>query len=203
MIKVHITDDHKMLVEGLKAAIDDSGVAQTTGVSYSLNECRKAIMQNIPDVLLLDISMPDGSGIDFCSEMHERYQGMKILILTSHDEYTMVRRALSAGASGYILKNALSEEVVKGIETACSGELFLSHQIDLLMKKKTNDPVLLTAREQELLHYIVNGSNNQEIAEQMCLSIETIKTYRKNLIQKFGARNSMDLVRMAIQDKWV
>ncbi|KGN91662.1 hypothetical protein HQ39_05905 [Porphyromonas sp. COT-108 OH2963] len=203
MIKVHIADDHKMLVEGLRLAINESEVAEVSGVSFSLNECRKMLTQALPDVLLLDISMPDGNGIEFCSEIHESYPGVKILILTSHDEYTMVNRAMSAGASGYILKNALSEEVIKGIETVLSGEIFLSHQIDLLVKKCTGDTVWLTAREQELLCHIVNGLTNQEIAEQMYLSVETIKTYRKNLIQKLGARNSMDLVRIAIQDKWI
>ena len=110
MIQVHIADDHRMLVEGLQAAIEESGTAKVVDISHTLAVCRTTLRFRHPDVLLLDISMPDGSGIDFCKEMHEAYPDMKILMLTSYDEYTMVNRAIAAGASGYIQKNALSEE---------------------------------------------------------------------------------------------
>jgi DNA-binding NarL/FixJ family response regulator len=107
------------------------------------------------------------------------------------------------GASGYILKNALSEEVVAGIQSIMKGETFLCDEIDALMKKRTDEPVWLTIREQELLQLIVNGFTNQEIADRLFLSIETIKTYRKNLILKLGAKNSMMLVKMAIEKKLI
>ncbi|MDY6206240.1 MAG: response regulator transcription factor [Prevotella sp.] len=203
MIRVHITDDHRMLVEGLSAAIRESGIAEVTGTSHLLDDCRKACAVQQPDVLLLDINMPDGNGIDFCEEMHNRYSAIKILMLTSYSEFTVAKRAIDAGASGYILKNALSEEVVKGIETVAKGQTFLSHEIDLLMRRSPDRSIWLTAREQEMLRYIVDGYTNQEIADRMFLSIETIKTYRKYLIQKLGARNSMELVKLAIQDKWI
>ncbi len=203
MIRVHITDDHRMLAEGLSAAIRESGIAEVTGTSHLLDDCRKACAVQQPDVLLLDINMPDGNGIDFCEEMHNRYPAIKILMLTSYSEFTVAKRAIDAGASGYILKNALSEEVVKGIETVAKGQTFLSHEIDLLMRRSPDRSIWLTAREQEMLRYIVDGYTNQEIADRMFLSIETIKTYRKYLIQKLGARNSMELVKLAIQDKWI
>ncbi len=203
MIRVHITDDHRMLVEGVQTAISESGVAQVTGVSHTIAESRRSCAAEQPDVLLLDINMPDGNRIDFCAEIHVVRPSMKILMLTSYNEFTVVNRAITAGASGYILKNALSEEVVRGIESVMAGETFLSHEIDLLMKKRSNQPVWLTAREQELLRLIVDGYTNQEIADKMFLSIETIKTYRKNLIQKLGAKNSMVLVKIAVEEKWV
>ena len=192
-----------MLVEGLQTAIEESGTAKVVDTSHTLDACRKTLLFRRPDVLLLDISMPDGSGIDFCAEMHVARPDMKILMLTSYHEFTIVNRAIAAGASGYILKNALSEEVVCGIESVMAGEMFLSHEIDLLMKKRSNQPVWLTAREQELLRHIVDGYTNQQIADRMFLSVETIKTYRKNLIQKLGAKNSMALVKIAMEEKWV
>ena len=192
-----------MLVEGLQTAIEESGTAKVVDTSHTLDACRKTLLFRRPDVLLLDISMPDGSGIDFCAEMHVARPAMKILMLTSYHEFTIVNRAIAAGASGYILKNALSEEVVCGIESVMAGEMFLSHEIDLLMKKRSNQPVWLTAREQELLRHIVDGYTNQQIADKMFLSVETIKTYRKNLIQKLGAKNSMALVKIAMEEKWV
>lgn len=203
MIRVHITDDHRMLVEGLETAINESGVAQVTGVSHTIAESRRACAAEHPDILLLDINMPDGSGIDFCAEMHVARPAMKILMLTSYHEFTIVNRAIAAGASGYILKNALSEEVVKGIETVMTGDTYFSRDIDRMMKKRINHSVWLTAREQELLRHIVDGCTNQQIADRMFLSVETIKTYRKNLIFKLGTKNAAELVQIAIRDKWV
>lgn len=203
MIRVHITDDHRMLVEGLETAINESGVAQVTGVSHTIAESRRACAAEHPDILLLDINMPDGSGIDFCAEMHVARPAMKILMLTSYHEFTIVNRAIAAGASGYILKNALSEEVVKGIETVMTGDTYFSRDIDRMMKKRINHSVWLTAREQELLRHIVDGCTNQQIADRMFLSVETIKTYRKNITRKLGTKNAAELVQIAIRDKWV
>lgn len=203
MIKVHIIDDHKMLVEGLSVSINESGIARVNGVSYTLAECRKKIAFNAPDVLLLDLNLPDGSGIDFCLEVRQKYPKVKVLVLTTHDEYSVARRVMENGAAGYILKNALSEEVIAGIEIVMNGEIFLCDEVDILMNRKREHQIWLTTREQDLLRLIVNGHTNQEIADKLYLSVETIKTYRKNLILKLGAKNSMILVKMAIENKLI
>lgn len=203
MITVHITDDHKMLVEGLTGSINESGIATVIGVSHSLSECRNALAFSTPDILLLDLNLPDGNGIDFLAEVRQKYPDIKILVLTTHNEYSIAKRVMDNGASGYILKNALSEEVVCGIEAVMEGEKFLCDEIDILMRKRSEQPIWLTAREQELLRLIVDGYTNQEIADKVFLSVETIKTYRKNLILKLGAKNSMMLVRMAIENKLI
>jgi len=203
MIKVHITDDHKILVEGLQILINESENITVTGVSYCLEECRKALLFQAPDLLLLDLNLPDGSGIAFCSEIRKKYPDIKILILTTHNEYSVAKQVMDNGASGYILKNALSEEVITGIETVMNGEVFLCDEIDILMKKQKEEQIWLTAREKEILRMIVDGYTNQEMADKIFLSVETIKTYRKNLILKLGAKNSMILVKMAIENGWV
>jgi DNA-binding NarL/FixJ family response regulator len=192
-----------MLVEGLTLSINESDIATVIGTSSTLSECRTALASQNPDVLLLDINLPDGNGVDFCVEIKQKYPNLKVLILTTHNEYSIARRVMDNGASGYILKNALSEEVIIGIETVMSGKIFLCDEIDILMKNRNENPIWLTVREQELLRFIVNGFTNQEIADKMFLSIETIKTYRKNLILKLGTKNSMSLVKMAIEQKLV
>lgn len=192
-----------MFVEGLTASINESGIAKVTGVSYSLEECRRDLSSETAEVLLLDISLPDGNGIDFCGEIHQKYPDMKILVLTSHDEYSIAKRVMGNGASGYILKNSLSEEVIAGIEVVANNKIFLCDEVDILLKEHTDKPVWLSSREQELLRLIVDGYSNQEMAEKLFLGIETIKTYRKNLIQKLGAKNSMILVKMAIEKKLI
>lgn len=203
MITVHITDDHKMLVEGLKASIEESGIATVTGTSHTLAECRNALSFQRPEVLLLDLNLPDGNGIDFCSDITQKYPAMKVLVLTTHNEYSIAKRVMENGASGYILKNSLSEEVVAGIEAVMNNEIFLCDEIDILINKRSDETIWLTAREQELLRLIADGYTNQEIADKVFLSVETIKTYRKNLILKLGAKNSMMLVRIALEKKLI
>ncbi|MDR0430804.1 MAG: response regulator transcription factor [Tannerellaceae bacterium] len=203
MIRVHIIDDHKMFVQGLKATINESKVAKVAGESYLLADCRRLIITQKPDVLLLDLSLPDGNGIDFCKEVKTKYPAMKVLILTSHDEYSVVRKAMDNGASGYILKNTLAEEVIEGIVAVVNGETFLCEDIGNLVNKPSEEHIWLTSREQQLLRLIVDGYTNQEIADKVFLSVETIKTYRRNLIFKLGAKNSMILVKIALEKKLV
>lgn len=192
-----------MLTEGLRVLINETNIATVTGISYSLSGCRNAIAFKRPDVLLLDIKLPDGNGIDFCAEIRKKYPELKILALTTHDEYSVVRRMMENGANGYILKNALSEEIISGIEAVMNGEVFLSEEVDNLIKKQKDQAIWLTARERELLRLIVNGYTNQEMADELYLGVETIKTYRKNLILKLGAKNSMILVKMAIENQLI
>jgi DNA-binding NarL/FixJ family response regulator len=192
-----------MLTEGLRILINETNIATVTGVSYSLSGCRNALAFKRPNVLLLDIKLPDGNGIDFCAEIRNKYPELKILALTTHDEYSVVRRMMENGANGYILKNALSEEIISGIEAVMNGDVFLSEEVDNLIKKQKSQAIWLTAREQELLRLIVNGYTNQEMADKLYLGVETIKTYRKNLILKLGAKNSMVLVKMAIENQLI
>jgi DNA-binding NarL/FixJ family response regulator len=192
-----------MLVEGLNASINESGIATVTGVSYTLKECRKALAFTLVDVLLLDISLPDGSGIEFCREMHDKYPDMKILILTFHNEYSIAKRAMDNGASGYILKSALSEEVVDGITAVMNGKTYLCDEIDTLINKKNDQQIWLTKREQEILELISEGNTNKEIADKLFLGVETVKSYRKMLIQKFNAKNTVILVKKGMENKLI
>ena len=203
MIQVAITDDHKMLVEGLKKMIEESGQAQVIGMAHSGKECRTLLKHMQPDVLLLDINLPDISGVDLCAELKQNYPNLKILALTSYGEYSMVRRMLDNGALGYVLKNAMCEEVIEGIATVAQGEPFLCHEVDMLMKKQADTSVWLTPREEALLKLIVEGYTNPEIAEKIFLSPETIKGYRKNLLFKLGAKNTAALVKIALDQKLV
>lgn len=203
MIRVHIVDDHKLLVEGLVKLINESAQAEVSGLSYNAAQCKLALISDLPDVLLLDINLPDANGVELCAELKAMYPTLKILALTSYGEYSVVRRMIESGASGYVLKNAMSEEVLAGIETVARGETFLCHEVDVLMKKKDVDSIWLTRRERELLKLIVEGYTNPEIAETIFLSPETIKGYRKNLLMKLGAKNTASLVKMAIEQKLI
>lgn|SRR5690606_191465 len=202
-IKVGIVDDHKILTEGLNSLVEESDFAQVVGVAHSAQQCRDRIAFWHPDVLLLDVSLPDLSGIDFCKELTTNYPDLKVLALTSHNEYAVVKQMLINGASGYLVKNAMSAEVLAGIKAVYSGEKFLSHEIDLLLKRQSPKAIWLTDRERELLKLVAEGYTNIEIADKIYLSPETIKGYRKNLLLKLGAKNTAVLVRMAFEQKLI
>jgi len=203
MITVHIVDDHKILVEGLQKLVDESGFAKTTAVSYTGRECMTQLRREQPDVILLDINLPDASGIDLCKEIKSLFPKVKIVALTSYSEYAIVRQMIENGASGYVIKNAMPEEILMSIESVAEGETFLCEQIDMLMKRSTKQHIWLTPREKELLKFIADGFTNVEIAEKLFLSVETVNSYRKNLLLKLGARNTAVLVKMAYEEKLI
>jgi len=203
MIQVQIVDDHKMFVEGIERIINGSGVAEVTGKAHSARECWQMLSFGQADVLLLDIHLLDGNGVDLCSEILTRYPGLKILALTSFSEYAVVNRMLAAGALGYVLKNAMAEEILQGVEVVATGEKFICEEVNLLLKKQTGNAIVLTGRERELLRLICEGYINTEIAEKMCLGVETINSYRKNLLFKLQARNTAVLVKMAIEQRLI
>jgi DNA-binding NarL/FixJ family response regulator len=157
-----------------------------------------------PDVLLLDIGLPDDNGIDLCEKIKQQYPEIKILMLTTYSEQTIVLRALDNGASGYVLKNAMSEEIIEGIKTVAAGKQFLCDEVDILLKKdKEIRPVKLSRREQEMLRLIIAGYSTPEIAARMFLAYDTIKSYRKKLMLKLDVHNTSQLLKIAAEQKLV
>lgn len=202
-IKLLIVDDHHILVEGLKNLFDQTDHIHVIGTAASGTACRKALNHELPDVILLDISLPDANGIELCKEIKTVHPQIKIVALSSFNEYAIVQRMMDQGASGYVVKNAIPEEIVQSVEMVMQNETYLCEEIDHLMYRRFTQPIWLTRREKELLSLIVEGYTNVEIAEKMFLGVETINSYRKNLLVKTGARNTAVLVRMAIEQKLV
>ena len=203
LIRVAVVDDHKVVAEGFERLINESGVAGVTGKAYSAAGCWELLAGSETDVLLLDVSLSDGNGIDLCPQIKAQYPELKILILTSYSEQYNIRRALDNGASGFILKNATAEEIIEGIRTVASGKRFLCDEVKTLLKRHDDATVRLSRREQELLRLIVAGKTTAVIADTMCLGVETIKSYRKHLMLKLNASNAAELARIAIEEKLV
>ncbi len=194
MTSVHIADDHAMVVELLIPVIDDSGVARVAGYSLKLSDCRKALTSDLPDVLLLDINMTDGNGIVFCAEMHRLYPQLKIIALTGHDEYSSVILMLKNGASGYIVKNDAVNEVLEAIHAVMNGEVYISRQMEKVMRKTTKLEVSLTPREKQVLQMIAKGMSDPQIAPQLGIGLSTVRSFHKKLNLKLGASNPVELV---------
>lgn len=202
MYKILIVDDHPVLAGGLRTLLKDYNICADADIAVTVKECMKKLNESY-DLMFLDINLPDGSGIDICDKIHKEYPALKILALTSFNEFTCVNKMMTNGASGYVLKNAMPEEIIKGVETVMNGEIFLCHEVDVLMKKKTDKHIFLTRREVDLLKLITEGFTYQEIADKLFLGSETVKSYRKNLLFKLNAKNTAQLVKIAIEEKLV
>ncbi|MCL1933705.1 MAG: response regulator transcription factor [Candidatus Azobacteroides sp.] len=203
-IRVSIADDHKMVVKTLSKMINESEKVRVTDVYYTLKSCRAGLAQSLPDVLLLDIGMPDGDGVDFCAETAKIYPRLRIIMLTGYKEFNVAKRALHNGALGYVLKNAEPEEIFAGIETVCNGEQFLCDEIDIMLRSKSNEQVVwYSPREKEILQYIANGYTTKEISDKIFRDEETVKTYRKNLLIKIVAKNTSEMVKKACEQNFV
>ena len=203
LIKVAIVDDHTMVAEGFERIINGSGIAVVIGKAFSASGCMALLSKSDADILLLDVSMPDGNGIDICRKVKALYPKLNVMIITSHTELPIINRALEEGASGFILKNASAEVIIEGLQTVASGERFLCDEVKTLLRRHDNDTVLLSRREQELLRLIVEGKSTNEIADCLCLGFETIKSYRKRLMFKLNATNAAELVRIALEQKYL
>ena len=202
-VKVAIVDDHTVVAEGFERLINASGIAGVIGKAYSVSGCMTLLAQSEPDVLLLDFSLSDGNSIDILPQIKALYPDLKVLIITSHSELSIIRRVLAYDVSGYIVKNATSEVIIEGIQTVVSGERYLCKETERLLKHADNTTVLLSRREQELLRLIVAGKSNTEIADSMFLGYETVKSYRKRLILKMNVSNTANLVRIALEQQLV
>jgi DNA-binding NarL/FixJ family response regulator len=198
LIRVAVVDDHQIVIDGLEKIISESINACITGKSYNVGGCWKMLSNEQPDVLMLDVGLPDGSGMDLCPQVKAKYPTVNILMLTSYAEYAVISHVLNNGASGYILKNAMPEEIIEGIITVASGKRFLCEEVDILLKKGGKDRIELTRRERELLRLIAEGYTSMEIADKMFLGYETIRSYRKNLHLKLDAHNTAELTKIAI-----
>ncbi len=199
-IDVNIVDDHAMLVEGLTEALNRSETIRVSRCFTTLAECRAALEMRRPDVLLLDISLPDGDGIAFCQQVATDYPKVRIVAVTIHDEYSVIRRMLDAGVHGYVLKSAAIDELVTAIERVWRRETYVSPAVEDIIRQAGDKAVVLTKPEQRILRYVCEGLSNPEIAKRMNLSSETVKWYRKRLLAKFGVKNTVSLVALAMKE---
>lgn len=203
MIRVQIVDDHPLVVEGLVRIINDSKIACITGTACSLKECRRMVARSVPDVLLLDIGLPDGNGIDACDEILHLYPEVHILMLTGYSELNVIKRSLENGARGYVLKNSTVEEIIEGICTVALGERYLCEEADILLRNQKKEMISLSRRERELLKLIAEGLTMNVISDRMCIGYETVKSYRKNIMAKLEVPNTAALVKYAVEERLV
>ncbi len=197
--KVYIVDDHYMVIEGIKAMLQEEAGIEMLGHAYNAAACQTYLQHHQPDVILMDINLGDMSGIDLCKLVTEQYPAVRIIGLSSYNQLSFITKMLSNGAMGYVLKNATKQEILAAIDTVLQGKQYLSLEASEMMKNApTDDLPVLTRREAEVLKLIADGLTNAEMAAQLFVSPTTIDTHRKHLLEKFNARNTAILIRRAI-----
>jgi DNA-binding NarL/FixJ family response regulator len=204
-IKVFIVDDHYMVIEGIHSLLQNEKNIEWMGHATNAASCIAFLQQQTPDVILMDINLPDKSGIDLCREVKEKFPGIFILGLSTFNQQSFIEKMIGSGASGYVLKNATQEELMEGIETVMKGKQYLSFDAALALRKPeiNNNVPVITRREKEVLELIADGMTNNEIAQKLFISTTTVDTHRKNLLAKFEAKNIASLIKVAVQQHMI
>ena len=204
MIKVFAVDDHYMVIEGIRSLLQNERNIEWMGHAMNAASCLGFLKQQAPDVILMDINLPDKSGIDLCKEVKDLYPSVCVIGLSTFNQQSFIQKMLDNGASGYILKNASREEICEAIETVMKGKTYLHFDVAQTLRKNNMEGMpVLTRREKEVLELIAEGMTNNEMAEKLFVSPTTIDTHRKNLLAKFNAKNTATLIKMAVQMKFV
>jgi DNA-binding NarL/FixJ family response regulator len=199
-IKVFITDDHYMVIEGIRSLLQPEKTIEWMGHATNAASCMAFLREQQPEVLLLDINLPDKSGIDLCKEIKDKYPDIYILGLSSFNQQSYIQKMIQNGASGYLLKNATQHEIIEAIETVIHGGTFLSHEASVTIRENKDAEIpVITRREKEVLQLIAEGLINKEIAEKLFISITTVDTHRNSLLSKFDVKNTANLIRLASQ----
>lgn len=207
MIRVLIADDHKLFREGIKSLLkEENGITVEVEVSNGAEILQKLESQTI-DIVLMDIDMPQMNGITATHIIKEKFPDIKILVLSSYSELKFILDVMRAGASGYLVKDAENMDLVTAIRTLVQGNTYFSHKIAENLfthlrespenKAELPEDIHLTEREKEILQLIAGEYTNQEIADRLFISTNTVFTHRKNLLKKFNARNTAGLIKYA------
>jgi DNA-binding NarL/FixJ family response regulator len=210
--KIFIADDHQLFIDGLRLIFAQNAGYEIAGFGGTGNSILDFIKQQPIDIVITDINMPGMNGIDATEKIKAGNPDIKVIAVSMINDYASVHKMLQSGADGYVLKNAGADELLKALEFAEGGEVFINKEIsDILLKgirfnqsaeakriKAVRED--LTQREKEILTLIIKGHSNQEIADQLFISIPTVKTHRSNILAKCDVKNTASLVRFVMEN---
>ncbi|HUV53303.1 MAG TPA: response regulator transcription factor [Dehalococcoidia bacterium] len=206
MIKVLIADDHAIVREGLKQIVADVPDIDVAGEAKDGHEALDMISKNNYDVVLLDISMPGISGLDVLKQLRSQKPQLRVLILSIYPEEQYAVRTLKAGASGYLTKESAPDELVAAIRKVSQGGNYVSHSLgeklatNLRLDANKQPHEALSDREFQVMRMIASGKKGKEIAEELLLSVKTVSTYRRRVLDKLGVKHNSALIRYAMQN---
>ena len=208
-VRIVLAEDHTILREGLRALLTADPDFEIIGEAADGREAVRFVEKQVPDLILMDLSMPRMTGMDAIREIKKRYPQTKIIALTVHKTEEYLRTTLQAGADGYVLKDATHEELMMAVESVLKGKTYLSPGVSrrviegYLEGKESQMPPstlgLLSQREREVLKLIAEGYKNKEIATDLCISLKTVEKHRANLMKKLDLHNAAALTAYAIE----
>jgi DNA-binding NarL/FixJ family response regulator len=203
MISVFIVEDHAVVVEGIRALLMNEKDIVIVGTCSTAAACLEYFGSHGADVILMDINLPDASGVDLCAQIKSMHKEIMILALSTYNQGIYMNKIMENGASGYLLKNITRQELVDAIATVSRGGVYFSFEAGKIYKstleKSSHQPVL-TKREKEILKLVAEGYTNLQISQQLFISVDTVDTHRKNLYTKLNIKNTALLVRYAIDN---
>lgn len=202
-IRVLLVDNHPLVLDGLKAILETYDHIAVVGAASSARVALDIARTTTPDVVLMDINMPELNGLDAIELFKEQSPSTRLLMLSMHDSREYISTSVMYGASGYILKDVSTEEILKAIETVAAGGTFFSTGVsDVLLERGTHGQKnkALTTREQDILLLIAAGKSNKDVASTLDISARTVETHRKNIKKKLGIATTAGLTRYAIEN---
>jgi DNA-binding NarL/FixJ family response regulator len=214
-IRIFLVDDHQLVRDGIKALLISAEDLMVLGEASSGKECFEKIALEPPDILILDISLPDTNGIEITKRISAEYPGTRVLILSMYTSEDFILNSVKAGARGYLPKNTSREELLDAIHAIYEGEEFFSDSISRIMLKSyvrrakedelmsQGGPIPLTTREIEILKLFAEGFINKEISDQLDISIRTVETHKNHIMKKLELKSTVELIKYAIRNKIV
>ncbi len=209
-IKILIVDDHKIIRDGIISLLRDQPNYVVVAEASNGREALEVLSEKKVDIAILDINMPEMNGIECTHEITEKYDEVRVIALTMHNEEVYLTKMIEAGAVGYILKNLGKKELISALDAVVDGKHYYSPEITLAVIKELTNPnkskkeenkIELTSRELEVLELIVLEHSNQEIAEKLSISVRTVDAHRRNLLDKTGVRNTAGLVKYSMNNQ--
>ncbi|MBH8557391.1 response regulator [Hymenobacter negativus] len=212
MTRLFLVDDHAVLRHGLRALFQQEPTLQVVGEAESGEQLLAQLPTTPCDVVLLDLHMPGLDGLATTQRLHAEYPEVRVLVLSMVDNERAIGQVLTAGASGYILKNTGHDEIMVGVRAVAAGRRFLCSELGLVMLEKLLSGVPepptkpvggLSPREQEILQLVADGLTTAEIADKLFTSPRTVETHRQNIMEKTGAKNTAALIKIAASQGWL
>ncbi len=198
-IRILVVDDHPMVIEGMKAILQQISFVEVVGTANSSFQALELTDTLQPDLIITDINLPEVSGIELTTRIKKKYPLIKVIGMSTFNDRSYISQMIQSGADGFLVKSASREEIEKAIPLVLEGQLYLSVDISMSRTEKQHlqhQPVI-TRREKEILALIADGMTNPQIAEKLFISLNTVDTHRKNLLAKFETNNSAALIKLA------
>lgn len=200
VVRILLVDDHPLVRDGLRARLESAPHLAVVGEAGSGQEALQQAGELQPDLVLMDVNMRGGSGIEATTQLTTRHPGIAVLMLSMHDKPEYVSQAMQAGARGYVLKDAPGKDIVLAIDTVMGGGIYYSAALARQLASPMALPSdQLTVREHEVLKHIAAGQSNKQIARDLDLSVRTVETHRLNIKRKLGIEGQAELIRFAVQ----